>query len=76
MSFARTTRLQCLSESAAAAVLAEAHREGDTEHNVWQEGDVVVIGFFDARYPLDVADWASRNGHACDADAARVIGGL
>ena len=70
------TRLICLDEQHAAAVVKEADRPGDTTHTVRQEGAAVVIGYFDKRYPLDVADWAGENGHASDAAAALVIAGL
>ncbi|MFI1371310.1 hypothetical protein ACH4UY_04770 [Streptomyces longwoodensis] len=70
------TRLTCLSPEDAAAVVQEATRPGDTTHTVRQEDDVVVIGYVDKRWPLDVADWAGENGHASDSAAARVIAGL
>ncbi|MCX4778130.1 hypothetical protein [Streptomyces sp. NBC_01264] len=70
------TRLTCISPDAAAAVVDEATRPGDTFHTVRQDGATVVIGYFDLRWPMDVADWAFTNGHAHDADAARVIGSL
>ena len=69
-------RLTCLSEDDAAAVVAEAERPGDTVHTVRQDGADVVIGYFDKRWPLDVADWAYENGHACDEAAAHTIGRL
>lgn len=69
-------RLICLDEQHAAAVIEEATRPGDTVHTVRQEGHVVVIGYFDKRWPLDVADWAGENGHASDSAAARVIAQL
>ncbi|MEU3665792.1 hypothetical protein [Streptomyces virginiae] len=67
------TRLTCISPEAAAAVVAEATRPGDTIHTARQDGAAVVIGYYDPRFPMDVADWAFNNGHAHDADAARVI---
>lgn len=70
------TRLVCLDETHAAAVIEEATRPGDTVHTVRQEGPVVVISYFDKRWPLDVADWAGEHGHASDHEAARVIAGL
>ncbi|MEU6597902.1 hypothetical protein [Streptomyces flaveolus] len=70
------TRLTCLTPNDAAAVVAEATRPGDTTHTVRQEGRVVVIGYFDKRWPLDVADWAGEHGHCTDSAAARVIAGL
>jgi hypothetical protein len=69
-------RLTCLSPDAASAVAAEATRPGDSIHTVRQDGKVVVIGYRDARWPMDVADWAFENGHADDDAAAAVIGGL
>ncbi|MGW0942933.1 hypothetical protein ACWD4O_10325 [Streptomyces sp. NPDC002623] len=70
------TRLTCLSTEDAAAVIEEATRPGDTVHTVHQDGTDVVIGYFDKRWPLDVADWAGEHGHASDSAAARVIAGL
>ena len=67
-------RLCCLDAAAAAAVVAEATRPGDPDHAVRQDGDEVVITYFDIRYPMDVAEWAFENGHCHDRDAARVIG--
>ncbi|MFI1535498.1 hypothetical protein [Streptomyces anandii] len=69
-------RLVCLDESHAAAVVTEATRPGDPDHTVRQEGAVVVIGYYDKRYPLDVADWAGECGHCTDNAAAHVIAGL
>lgn len=69
-------RLICLDEQHAAAVIEEATRPGDTVHTVRQEGAVVVIGYHDKRWPLDVADGAGENGHATDHQAARFIAGL
>ena len=69
-------RLTCLSPEAAAAVVEEGTRPGDTTHTVRQDGADVVIGYFDKRWPLDVADWAGENGHASDSCAARVIAQL
>jgi len=70
------TRLICLDETHAAAVVAEATRPGDEVHTVRQDGPVVVIGYFDKRYPLNIADWAGQHGHASDNDAATVIARL
>ncbi|MEV8634304.1 hypothetical protein AB0395_21880 [Streptosporangium sp. NPDC051023] len=69
----RETRLHCISAPAAAAVVAEATRPGDTTHTVRQDGEHVVIGYHDPRFPMDVAEWAHANGHAHDAQAAEVI---
>lgn len=68
-----TVRLRCLDATHAAAVTAEATRPGDTTHTVAQDGQHVVIGFADPRWPMDVAEWAHANGHAHDDDAARCI---
>lgn len=70
------TRLVCLDEFHAAAVVEEATRPGDTVHTVRQDGAEVVIGYVDKRWPLDVADWAGEYGHASDSAAARVIAEL
>jgi hypothetical protein len=70
------TRLVCLDEEHAKAVIEEATRPGDTAHTVRQDGRVVIIGYYDKRWPLDVADWAGENGHCTDNAAARVIAGL
>lgn len=70
------TRLTCISPEAAAAVVEEATRPGDTVHTVRQDDAQVVIGFYDPRFPMDVAEWAHVNSHAHDDDAARVIASL
>ena len=69
-------RLICLDEEHAKAVIEEATRPGDTTHTVRRDGKVVVIGYHDKRWPLDVADWAGEHGHCTDHQAARVIAGL
>ncbi|MFJ6540575.1 hypothetical protein ACIQMP_08005 [Streptomyces sp. NPDC091385] len=69
-------RLECLDADHAAAVVAEAHRPGDNDHQVRQDGAAVVITYFDKRYPLHVADWAGEHGHATDHAAASVIARL
>ncbi|NEA42719.1 hypothetical protein [Streptomyces sp. SID11385] len=33
----------------------------------------VVADYFDKRWPLDIAEWASDQGHASDAHAARAL---
>ncbi|WP_141576071.1 hypothetical protein [Actinomadura sp. WMMA1423] len=71
-------RLPCLTDAAAAAVVAE-HAEyfgAGPSNTVRQDGASVVIGYHDPRWPLDIADWAFENGHATDSAAARVIGAL
>lgn len=60
-------RLRCLSPRDAAIVAKEADRPGT--HRAETAGAVVVLTYFDKRYPLDVAEWAFENGH-CDDDAA------
>lgn len=70
------TRLTCLNPNHAHAVVLAATRDGDTTHTVRQDGAQVVIGSYDLRWPLDVAEWAHVNGHAHDDDAARVIADL
>lgn len=69
-----TVRLKCLDAEHAAAVVEEATRPGDTVHTVALDGDHVSIGFWNPRWPMDVAEWAHENGHAHDDDAARCIG--
>ncbi|MFJ6085094.1 hypothetical protein ACIQI8_27170 [Streptomyces sp. NPDC092369] len=69
-------RLTCLDEQHAAAVIAEATRPGDLHHTVRQDGAVVVISYFDARYALEVTEWAGEHGHTTDSDAARLISQL
>lgn len=68
--------LTCLSPDHAAAVVAEAARPDDADHTVRQDDNTVVIGYYDARWPMDVADWAFKNGHASDDDASSVIATL
>lgn len=71
-------RLTCISPEAAAAVVQE-HDDyfgAGPSNTVRQDGTHVVIGYFDKRWPLDIADWAGEQGHASDSDAARVIAQL
>ncbi|TDD31669.1 hypothetical protein E1287_25755 [Actinomadura sp. KC06] len=71
-------RLTCLTEAAAAAVVAE-HADyfgAGPSNTVRQDGATVVIDYFDKRWPLDVAEWAFEQGHAAEAEAASVIGAL
>lgn len=71
-------RLTCLTDAAAAAVVAE-HADyfgAGPSNTVRQDGADVVIDYFDKRWPLDIAEWAYENGHATDNAAARVIGAL
>lgn len=72
------TRLTCHSERSAATVVAE-HADyfgAGTSNTVTQDGAQVVIGYFDKRWPLDIAEWAFENGQASDHEAGRTIGGL
>lgn len=66
-------RLRCISPEAAAAVVAEAPRTDDADSTVRQDGQDVVIGYIDLRWPMRLAETAFTNGHAHDEDAARVI---
>ena len=68
-------RLECISPESAAKVAAEADMPG-TGQRARAEGPVVVLDYYDKRYPLDVADWAFQNGHASDRAAADVIARL
>jgi hypothetical protein len=68
-----TTRLICLSSEAAANVVAEHAPYGGPSNTATQNGNVVVINFFDPRWPMDIADYAFEQGLANDEDAARVI---
>jgi hypothetical protein len=72
------TRLTCLDEKAAEAVVTE-HADyfgAGASNTVRQDGAHVVIGFFDKRWPYDIAEWAAEQGHASDSAAAAVIAGL
>lgn len=72
------TRLTCHTSADAAAVVAE-HADyfgAGPSNTVRQDGNHVVIGYFDKRWPLDIAEWAAEQGHATDTDAARVIADL
>jgi hypothetical protein len=72
------TRLICLSETSAAAVVGE-HADyfgAGPSNTVHQDGTHVVIDYFDKRWPLDIAEWAAEQGHASDSAAAVVIAGL
>jgi hypothetical protein len=71
-------RLTCLSEKSAAAVVTE-HADyfgARASNTVRQDGQAVVINYFDKRWPLDIADWANEQGHATDYAAACVMEGL
>lgn len=68
-------RLTCFTPDDAAAVVTE-HTDyfgAGPSNTVRQDGAQVVIGYFDKRWPLDIADWAGEQGHASDTEAARVI---
>jgi hypothetical protein len=64
-------RLMCISEASAAAVVAEygKHAEG----TVTQDGVHVIIYYQDPQLPVNIAYWASDEGHATDVASARVI---
>jgi hypothetical protein len=71
-------RLTCFSPEDAAEVISE-HADyfgAGSSNTVRQDGSEVVIGYFDKRWPLDVAEWAHETGHASDKEAARVIAQL
>jgi hypothetical protein len=71
-------RLTCRSEKSAAAVVAE-HADyfgAGASNTVQQDGQAVVINYFDKRWPLDIAEWASEQGHASDYAASCVMGAL
>jgi hypothetical protein len=67
-------RLNCPNRAAAAVVARQADSPGT--HRAVASGATVVLSYVDKRYPLDVADWAFKHGHADDAAAAAVIGAL
>ncbi|MEW2351477.1 hypothetical protein AB0904_27890 [Streptomyces sp. NPDC006684] len=73
-----TVRLTCHTTASAAAVVAEydGYFGAGSSNTVRQDGADVVIDYFDKRWPLDIAEWASELGHASDAHAARVIAQL
>lgn len=75
MADATVTRLECVSPEAAQTVATEADAPSQN-HRARAEGSVVVLSYFDKRYPMDVADWAFQNGHASDRAAADVISRL
>ncbi|MER5356102.1 hypothetical protein ABT093_38000 [Kitasatospora sp. NPDC002551] len=68
-----TTRLTCLDAEAAANVVAEHAPYGGRSNTVVQDGGVVVIDFYDPRWPMDIAEYAFEQGLAHGEDAARVI---
>jgi hypothetical protein len=68
------TRLTCLSDEAAKAVVREADRPGT--HRTVAFGKQVFISYSDKRYPLDVAEWAFDHDHADDDAASAVIARL
>lgn len=71
-------RLTCVTPAAAAAVVQEHERYfgAGPANTVRQDEAVIIIDYFDKRWPLDIAEWAADQGHARDADAARVIASL
>lgn len=68
--------LDCGTPEDAARVVREASRPGDPDHGVRQDGQRVIITYFDARFACDVADWAFQHGYASDVAAAAVIASL
>lgn len=73
-----TVQLTCRSTAAAAAVV-EAHADyfgAGPSNTVRQQDHLVVIDYFDKRWPLDIAEWAAEMGHASDAEAAATIAQL
>lgn len=68
--------LVCVDADAATALAADASQYGGDHNTVRAHPDDptrVVIDFFDARYPIDVAEWAYEHDWAHDHDAARCI---
>lgn len=67
--------LKCLDAESARRVVDEfPNRDRGGNSNTMQaEGDTVVIGYVDKRWPLDIADWAGDEALASDSDVARVI---
>jgi hypothetical protein len=72
----RKTDLVCLTAVGATAVAEEIGDNGGPDNTVSVHGNVVHITYFDARYPMNLAEWAADNGHASDEAAARVIASL
>jgi hypothetical protein len=68
--------LTCVSAEDARIVAAENTLPGDESNTIRQDGDRVIIAYFDKRYPLDVSDYAFQTGHASDTDAANTIARL
>lgn len=71
-------RLTCHTPGDAEMVTAE-HADyfgAGPSNTVRQDGHHVVIGYFDKRWPLDIAGWAAEQGHATDSAAASVIAQL
>jgi hypothetical protein len=64
-------RLVCISEASAAAIVAEYGKHADGA--VTQDGVHVIIHYQDPQWPVNIAYWASEQGHATDAASARVI---
>ncbi|MFH9610463.1 hypothetical protein [Streptomyces sp. NPDC017448] len=73
-----TVTLTCITPEAAAAVVDEhdGYFGAGASNTVRQDGNTVVIDYFDKRWPLDIAEWAHEQGHAHDTDAARVMASL
>ncbi|MFD4397238.1 hypothetical protein [Kitasatospora sp. NPDC058478] len=53
-----TTRLICLTPEVAADVVAEHAPFGGRSNTATQDGNAVVIEFYDPRWPMDIAEYA------------------
>lgn len=71
-------RLVCRNAESAARVVSEHmyYYGAGPSNTIRQDGNEAVIGYFDKRWPLDIAEWAHENGYASDGEAARVIAQL
>lgn len=72
----REATLVCLSPASAAAVAEEMGGSGGASNTLSVHGRTLHVTYYDARYPLDLAEWAAGHGHAADEEAARTIGSL
>lgn len=68
-------RLKCVSQDAAENLAKECNEApgAGPSNTVAVDGDTLVITYFDKRWPLDIADFASIKGIATDSEAARVM---
>jgi len=68
-------RLKCVNQDAARNLLKECDEASGAgpSNTVELDGDTLVITYFDKRWPLDIADFASVRGLATDREAARVM---